>query len=484
MGLSHDILSQLAKVVKEDKKQNTESIVYGTVKTDANGNKYVQLDGSDQLTPLGEENQPSVESATATSKEGDRVSVLIKDHNATVIGNVTSPAVNSSDVETSITNFDIAIGEQIQANRAYFKELIGDDVKVNNLTAAIISVVDLIATEADIEDLIAGKITVTDLIATKIDADVVISDKAIIENLKTKQADILSLLADKATIEKLIANKANIKSLIAEEADLKYANIDFANIDKATMEYFYASSGLIQDVVIGDASISGYLIGVTIKGDLIEGGTVVADKLVIKGEDGIYYKLNTNGETIETEQTEYNSLNGSIITAKSVTAEKISVKDLVAFGATIGGFNITENSLYSGVKESVENTTAGIYLDNDGQVAFGDSNNFLKFYKDDNGTYKLAISAESIHFGAGKEFTLNDDGMTIEGTSDDNNSKIKTNISNNGMTVYANDDEKLKADDKGVEATDLHAKTYLIIGGNSRLENYGDNRTGCFWIGN
>ena len=100
--------------------------------------------------------------------------------------------------------------------------------------------------------------------------------------------------------------------------------------------------------------------GVTIKGELIEGGTVVADKLVVQGEDGLYYKLNTDGVSITAEQTEYNSLNGSVITAKSVTAEKISVSDLVAFGADIGGFHITTDAIYSGVKESVDNTTRGV----------------------------------------------------------------------------------------------------------------------------
>ena len=40
------------------------------------------------------------------------------------------------------------------------------------------------------------------------------------------------------------------------------------------------------------------------------------------------------------------------------------------------------------------------------------------------------------------------------------------------------------ADNLGVKAEDLHATTYLIIGNNSRLEDYNTNRTGCFWIGN
>ena len=147
------------------------------------------------------------------------------------------------------------------------------------------------------------------------------------------------------------------------------------------MEYFYAQSGLVKDVTIGDATITGELVGVTISGDLIKGNTIVAEKLVIKGSDGLYYKLNTDGMTVEKEQTDYNSLNGQVIRAKSITATKIDVKDLVAFGATIGGFKIGQDSIYSGVKESVGNTTRGIYMDNDGQFVFGDASQYVKSVK-------------------------------------------------------------------------------------------------------
>ena len=166
------------------------------------------------------------------------------------------------------------------------------------------------------------------------------------------------------------------------------------------MEYFYAQSGLIKDVTIGDATITGELVGVTISGDLIKGNTIVAEKLVIKGSDGLYYKLNTDGMSVEKEQTDYNSLNGQVIRAKSITATKIDVKDLVAFGATIGGFKIGQDSIYSGVKETVGNTTRGIYMDNDGQFVFGDASQYVKFYRVSEGKYKLAIAVEDLFIGS------------------------------------------------------------------------------------
>lgn len=76
-------------------------------------------------------------------------------------------------------------------------------------------------------------------------------------------------------------------------------------------------------------------------------------------------------------------------------------------------------------------------------------------------------------------FTFNQDGLTV--TKSD--SEIKTQITENGMTVYKDNQEVLVANNKGVQAIDLNASTYLIIGKNSRFEDYVSNRTGCFWIG-
>lgn len=187
----------------------------------------------------------------------------------------------------------------------------------------------------------------------------------------------------------------------SEEADLKYAAIDFSNIGEASIENLFSKYGLIENLVLKDGYITGELVGVTIKGDLIEGGTVKADKLVVKGEDGIYYKLNIEGgEFKDGEEIPTDELHGSVIAAKSITAEKVSVTDLVAFGATIGGFRIGEKAIYSGLKGAVSSPANGIYMDSDGQIAVGNTQNFIKYYKDESGKYHLSIAAESITFGA------------------------------------------------------------------------------------
>lgn len=414
MALSHELISQFAKIVKDNKKRGMESTVYGVIVADGNGNKYVKLDGSDQLTPLSDDERPSADSTLVGAKSGERVSVLIKDHTATVTGNVSSPAVRTGDFNdlndqvTNIKSFDIVIAERVQANEGYIQQLRTDKAEIGDLTAATARITELETKKASIEELNAAKAEITDLVATKIDVDVADAKYATIENLKTANADIDDLQAKNVTVENtLTAHGAKIDNLDvaifdAETGNIKFANIDFSNIGKAAIEQLFTKTGIIDNLVVDDTHITGELVGVTIKGDLIEAGTLVADKLVIQGEDGLYYKLNLEAGTFtESEVVPTDSIHGSVIAAKSITAEKVNVSDLVAFGATIGGFNITEDSIYSGVKETVDNITRGIHLNSDGQMSIGDSNNYIKFYEDENDKYKLEISADSIKFSMG-----------------------------------------------------------------------------------
>lgn len=81
-----------------------------------------------------------------------------------------------------------------------------------------------------------------------------------------------------------------------------------------------------------------------------------------------------------------------------------------------------------------------------------------------------------------KNFTFDDDGLSISSSE----SNISTTITEDGMAVSVADSEVLTANNEGVKAIDLHATTYLIIGKNSRFEDYvknGEPRTACFWIG-
>lgn len=471
MALSDDLISQFVKVTKDEVEPKNETTVYGKI-VNYEGSMYVQLDGSDLLTPI---------SSTADVKPDERVTVMIKDHTATVYGNVSSPSASSKSVEeigARITEAEILIADKVSTvyfdaqvaridslttDNANIKErLTASEADIDTLEADNVTINQtLTAHRADIDDLDAHKLSATDASITYATIESLNATNATVHNLQADYGDFKVLSTDKFT-----ATEADIKDLQANKlsaADIQgqFATIDFANIGKAAIENFFSKSGMISDLVVGEGTVTGKLVGVTIIGDLIEGGTVKADKLVVKGTDGLYYKLNTDGVKTETEQTEYNSINGSVILAKSITATKIDVKDLVAFGATIGGFHITDDAIYSGVKETLSNTTAGLYFNKDGQIVIGDASNYVKYYKNDGNKYTLEISADSILLGSEKksietmvdgldtrvtnaETSIQENSNAIELKAtmtevselvEDNNSTINENIANQGASI-------------------------------------------------
>lgn len=76
-------------------------------------------------------------------------------------------------------------------------------------------------------------------------------------------------------------------------------------------------------------------------------------------------------------------------------------------------------------------------------------------------------------------YTLNDKGLHISKSDEE----IENLINHKGMYVNRDNDNILTADANGVDAINLRSRQFLIIGDNSRLENYGEKRTACFYIG-
>lgn len=97
---------------------------------------------------------------------------------------------------------------------------------------------------------------------------------------------------------------------------------------------------------------------------------------------------------------------------------------------------------------------------------------------------ELANGVDRVVTESGYKFGF--DGLTISKSGEE----MKNVLDNTGMYVTRSEKEILTANNEGVNAVNLHAKTYLIIGGGedgrSRFEDYTENnkpRTGCFWVG-
>lgn len=77
---------------------------------------------------------------------------------------------------------------------------------------------------------------------------------------------------------------------------------------------------------------------------------------------------------------------------------------------------------------------------------------------------------------------LDSNGLTVSQSG----SEMATNINHDGMVITKNNQNVLVANNQGVDAKNLHATTYLIIGENSRFEDWtvnGEHYTTCFWVG-
>ena len=385
MSLSHDIISEFVKVTNNNKEKPKEGIVYATIVQGSDG-KYVKIDGSDLLTPAD---------TTTDIEDGERVTVMIKDHKATVTGNVTSPSASGNRVDKVVDTVTEQIG--------VFETVVADKISVNELEAYKIIV----------EELIAGKATIEDLEATN----------AVIENLKVKDAEIENAVIDKATIEDLEAVNAKIENLEVKDAEIENAVIDNLEATKAEIKILNADFAQIKTLVSGnltsdnilsfnitadkvtmeDAFIKDAMIA-NVNAAKINAGRINTNSVVIGSEDG--------GMSISGATQQFTDKNGNVriqigrdasddftfalygedgrgqlINQNGITASAISdgiiVNDMISDDASISGGKLDISSVIMEINDDDSTTIKSnkIYLDEQNQsleVAF----NSLKSHVD------------------------------------------------------------------------------------------------------
>lgn len=325
MALPEELISAFVEVTNDRTEIKQETTVYGTI-VEHDGTRYVRLDGSDLLTPI---------SATADADVGERVTVLIKNHTATVTGNASSPAARKESVDKigdQITEVEILVADkvstkQLEAEVARIDQLVADDVIIKGqLTAATASITELEAQNVTISGkLDAAEANIDDLSANKLDAEVADITYATIKNLEAAQADIYNLNATYGefvdlTAERFTAVEANIDDLSANKLDANTANITYAKIadldatnaeidkldanvaDIDTLIFGSASGNTIQTsfansviAMLGDAQIKSAMIE-SVSAGKITAGDIVTNNVRVMSEDG---KLLISDETIQ-----------------------------------------------------------------------------------------------------------------------------------------------------------------------------------------
>lgn len=343
-------LTNIAKVIiQNDKEKDTVDVVNATVHMQGD-DIFIDIDGSNGfLTPANTQIE-------VTDKQ--RVQAEIKNHIVTIVGSSQNVAVgNSSYQRLKSIVADEGYYDELEANGlTVYGELRATQGKFENLEADYGEFKNVVIDEGTFKELVGSDLTITGML---------FGDTADFNRLKANNAFIRGIL----TTSGLVAEDGTIINLESE-----YADINFAHIKQAAVDNFYSKQARIGNVTIkgpdydedgnpiegtGGMIVSGDVTGVHIYGDVIQAGTLKADTIILKGEDGLYYQLNVGGMTDEEIELKYGKidaqlekeleekLHGSNIIAHTVTAEAVYVDDLSAFNATIGGFVIDTDRIYS-----------------------------------------------------------------------------------------------------------------------------------------
>lgn len=228
---------------------------------------------------------------------------------------------------------------------------------------------------SQMQRLTAELITANQVIATKISAEQADIKYATIANLNALSGKFDTLSAKAITTDNLAAATAKLGYMTAKQADIKYANIELTNIDTANVATLFANVGLIDRATVVEGHITGFLDSVEVNANKITAGTLVADRILLKGsESGLLYALNNLGELTS---TTVDSLDGYVLTdrtinadkivANSITANELDVENIFADNAVISTITsqsafinaISTNSVVVGIKNTVDNLSVG-----------------------------------------------------------------------------------------------------------------------------
>lgn len=361
MNLSNDLISQFAKITKDQNGSSNESIVYGTAVS--YGDKlYVNIDGSDSITPVV---------TTSEVKAGERVTILLKDHSATILGNVTNPAASTETVGKVLDEYDVIV-----AKMGNFELVIADKVTTEQLQAELAIINDALIGKATIEQLNAVDAKIENLDVTKLEADVASISQALIS-----KAEIADLEAVRASVNVLETDVGNIETLVGGNLTMDNIQSLVLTTSKVTVD-----NAFIKDAMIDRVSASKITAG-TINTSLINIGSedgamsITGSLQQFKDADGnVRIQLGKDATGDFTFALYGADGQGQLINQNGITASAISdgliVNKMVADNAAIAGSKLDIESVITEINGSTETIKSSkIYLDDKNQtlaVAFGE----------------------------------------------------------------------------------------------------------------
>ena len=254
------------------------------------------------------------------------------------------------DLAVQYAHINTAAVEQLSANsitalKAYIHELVAESITTDQLYADLATIALAQITTANIENANIDWAQIGTLVADVAeiakahlgDADI---DWAQIGNLTAAVAEIAQVEIGEAVID-----GAQITDGTITNAKIENAAIDTAKIALGAITTALIATGAVGTAQIADGSITDAKI-VALNADVINAGTLSVDRLLLKGPDGLFVAINATDEGLTSEQLsqeEYQSaISGSVLVARSVTADKIAAKSITANEIAAGAITTAE----------------------------------------------------------------------------------------------------------------------------------------------
>lgn len=213
---------------------------------------------------------------------------------------------------TTISVPCMTLNQDFTASETKVKAVGNADGEASNYSGPLTTAMDRMTTDL----LLTNRV-----VATKVDAEWVRANTVTVDKITAIQAEIDEINANNITTDNLSANVAKLGYMSADEADIKYANIKLTNIETANVATLFANVGLIDRATISEGHITGFLDSVEVNANKITAGTLVADRILLKGsESGLLFALNNLGELTSTST---DTLDGYVITERTINADRI-----------------------------------------------------------------------------------------------------------------------------------------------------------------
>ena len=227
---------------------------------------------------------------------------------------------------------------------------------------------------------------------------------------KVDTSFIKNLTADEAYIENLKASIADIGYLTANEANINYANIKLSNIETANVGTLLSNVGLIDRATIVDGHVTGFLDSVEVNANKITAGTLIADRILLKGsENGLLYALNNLGELTSTTVDTLDgyvltdrTINADKIVASSITTNELDVDDIFADSAVV-------SKIFAQNITAIGTITGATLKGTDAEITNGKIGNFSL----SDGNFKFSNQEANLTLGKSSSFSYGNYGLSI-----------------------------------------------------------------------